>query len=493
MKKLLLTGLIALGLFTVGCSDNDNEPIDNGKPGSDMVGHLTLSLHSGSMSQTRTSEHQPGREVGEGKEIVINNVTVVITDANGAIKEVKTPELATTGGTSTKQFEIQAGTDLKVFALVNNATAIKENDFTGKSITDLVTATTAAEIAGGFKSESFFMTNELSNPVTKENGTDRLSKYLDAGADLTIAAGEQKTVAIAVDRLAARVDDVTTAPNIDGLKGDVNGKVATYLDAVEVVGFVPLNANASMNPIQTWEKIKVQKTVVKPAEDVEGYVLSTPLIDTDTPTTYFFGVDNYKEDNAEGIGIKDLTKVGDYVKKAYVTENRPTITGHSNPDIYWTSPKRGATTGVIYRVQAKLNGNNAETFYVYADNIYAKGQEAELNKELAKAGVTLPDGQTEFSIEEYRAANVRVYENGVMYYTYMIKDNNTKYQLDGKDYYGVFRNSIYKLNVTTLSKLGDDVPEGDKDKEDPVDPENAYLTVIVNVNDWVLNTIDIPF
>jgi hypothetical protein len=78
-------------------------------------------------------------------------------------------------------------------------------------------------------------------------------------------------------------------------------------------------------------------------------------------------------------------------------------------------------------------------------------------------------------------------------------DPNTAHQYNGYNYYGVFRNSVYKLNINSFSGLGDDVPGGGTvDPSEPGDPGNpsintdeAYIQVSVTVNPWVLNTIHI--
>lgn len=88
-----------------------------------------------------------------------------------------------------------------------------------------------------------------------------------------------------------------------------------------------------------------------------------------------------------------------------------------------------------------------------------------------------------------------------MYYSYFIKDPNTLHTYGGDDYYGVFRNSVYKLNVNSIKDLGDDVPGGGTvDPNEPGEPENpdidteeAYIQVTVTINPWVLNVIDIDF
>ena len=57
------------------------------------------------------------------------------------------------------------------------------------------------------------------------------------------------------------------------------------------------------------------------------------------------------------------------------------------------------------------------------------------------------------------------------------------------NYYSVMRNTVYKLTVTKLQRIGTDIPGGwnpDTDPTDPVD-EPTYLQVRCMVNPWVLS------
>ena len=103
-------------------------------------------------------------------------------------------------------------------------------------------------------------------------------------------------------------------------------------------------------------------------------------------------------------------------------------------------------------------------------------------------------------ISKFRAKyNIKVYTDGIMYYTYYIKDQNYKQveETGGQqpvNYYSVMRNTVYKLTVTKLQRIGTDIPGGwnpDKDPEDPVDPTNVYMVVEAQANPWVVSSKDI--
>lgn len=449
-------GAIALGLFATSCSNNDEveDPAIGG--GDDLKGYLTLQIANPEMPSARTGDWTPGRIPGTTEENAINDVTVVLTNATGQITDVVSTAILS--GTTTKKFEVAAGSH-KVYALVNNpgiATIVA-----GQNIAQVIDNATVAEITSGFKGGKFFMTNAQH---------DKTKSVLDAGVDVSISAGQEKLATIAVDRLAARIEDATGKVAITGLPDDQEA----IMDSVKVIGFVPMNLNPAMNIIQTWGTANVGGT-----NDPEvNEILQTP-----TPSSYLLPASTYMTANSDGIGLTDLTAEPQFVKKVYVTENRPAVERNS----FGLTAKRGETTAVIYRVVAYKGGNPLPTFYTYNDVVYTTRTALDDAFELVGEDISA------LSIQDLRAKNIKVYENGVMYYTYFIKDPNTNYQLGTDNYFGVFRNSIYRLNITGIKSLGTDVPEDEKDPEDLVNPEEAYLSVELVINDWVLNTIDIEF
>ena len=83
---------------------------------------------------------------------------------------------------------------------------------------------------------------------------------------------------------------------------------------------------------------------------------------------------------------------------------------------------------------------------------------------------------------------IEVYRQGVMYYRWAISDNAYKPFIASETThtYSVLRNSIYRLNVTKVSEIGKDVPNG-PEPDDPIKNPNFYMNVTVSINPWVLN------
>lgn len=81
---------------------------------------------------------------------------------------------------------------------------------------------------------------------------------------------------------------------------------------------------------------------------------------------------------------------------------------------------------------------------------------------------------TRLSLSAY---GIRTFENGVCYYTYWIKhandgDDNTKGIME----HAIVRNNIYKIQVTGVRDLGDDIPSEEDNK----------LSIVVAVKDWTV-------
>ena len=234
--------------------------------------------------------------------------------------------------------------------------------------------------------------------------------------------------------------------------------------------------------------------------------LQTPLYPGGTSDLvkdqYFHNISEYteitKDINGDIAEIKDLTLTGLTFKAidvpVYTTENRPTILTY---DTNKPTAGSGETTGIIYKMEAQSATGPVGTFYSYSGKIYS-GTTALTDLETAY-GSTI----STLTIPQLRAKGVKVYENGIMYYTYFIKGNNdnTNHLYGTKNYYGVFRNSVYNLKIDNITALGDDVPGGGRvDPEEPEEPGNppidtdeSYIKMTVTVNDWVLNTIGIDF
>lgn len=485
IRNFFLAGLAAVALSA--CSDD--QPVDNG-PASGLKGYITLDITA---PQTKTDGTGQTPETGDPGESNITSVTIVLTNATGAVEEAVTVGLDATAAPTLKTVAAQVTPGAHyVYALVNYAGTTAA--LAGNLITKVIDVAAADDAITGYKDGSFLMVNEYNGAAGAPAG--------GVLATITTAHNSAATalnVPVKVDRVAVKVKDATTTPTITDLTASTS-----LITGVDVIGFVPLNINKQFNLVQKWNAVGSDQ------------VLSTPLFVADgsanISSQYWFNIGEYTELGKTGTTIEsitDKTVAADYAKgPIYMTENRPKYTQLSTNE--YTAGK-GETSAVIYRVQAKGPSGNTPTFYKFLNIITTNL--SDIQSQPTFDGNTIVQSATGVPADfpKLRANGIQVYEDGVMYYTYFIKDVNTNHQLGGKNYYGVFRNSVYSLTVNSIKKIGDDVPGGSvnpvdpdptvpTDPTDPTDPTNppideeeAYITVTVAINPWILNTIGIDF
>ncbi len=204
--------------------------------------------------------------------------------------------------------------------------------------------------------------------------------------------------------------------------------------------------------------------------------------------------------------LTDLTldKEGVFDSDAvYTLENRPEFLYTQN--LNELTSGMAVTTGVIYHMVA----NGGETFFVYKGKAYTEVEVlakhadfAVYNEETGKVieGESTIDG-VKANFPALRGYGVQVYENGNMYYTYFIEDQNytmlNEQTSESTKYNAVMRNAVYNLSVKSITELGDDIPGGGvidpKNPNPPIKTDKAYIQVEVTVRPWVLNDIEIEF
>ena len=438
-------------------------------------GYLVLTLNDPAFLRvhgtypTRTSGN--GTDFGTEQENKINSVTVVLADEAGVISFVANPSI--TNG-RTEKIRVESGSHY-VYAFVNSPITVSE----GQNINQVFDMATAID---GFKSGSLFMTNERNSSleqagilavVTEENSITNPAR-----------------VVIYVDHVACKIFDETTTPVTTNLATSTGN----FIDGVEVEGFSMLNVNKDFNLIQTWNTNNANGI------SLISEVLSTPFSSTNlVADQYTNNIGSYTtltkdgDGNITGITDKTLEQSNVFKKEPiYIPENRPTIFSF---DANAITAGRGEATGVIYKVQAKSGGNNLGTFYKYKTILSESLTEIQNFPEFKDKTLS------SLSNSELRAAGVRVYEDGIIYYSHFICDSNEAHQYDGNNYYAVFRNTVYKLKINSISKLGYDVPGGaivdpsqTGEAGNPyLDSEEAHMEVSVIINPWIVNIVDIEF
>lgn len=158
---------------------------------------------------------------------------------------------------------------------------------------------------------------------------------------------------------------------------------------------------------------------------------------------------------------------------------------HGNEDLD-KDPDPGDWTAARNGVQTKRAADEYPTFFCYKNQTFSSVKAMlEANQELASKGI----GEAS-SVRDLRNSGIQVFENGYMYYIYWIKDLNYEFAWTGKDdfekhesfrYYAVLRNTFYDLKVSRVTQVGMDLPgreidgdgnviDGERFDKAPIDP-----------------------
>lgn len=499
LSKSLFLAFAGLGLFA--CSNEDNVPsTDNSHSGT----FLTLTLVGTENSDSRTVAGEDGTQPGSTEESTISEAMVLLCDQDGKVLSAKKVNCkSVTGGMETYPVEASVGT-YYVYVIANPGSL---NVSAESNITELKeTISLSTDFATNGK---FLMFSEC-------NGTDKTG-----GQEITVSAENDydnpaKTASpIKLDRLAAKI-------TYKQKEGGVDITAATTqladLTAITFNGFNLVNGIKDFYLQQHWSAAATTTGVSR------INTLLTPEVKNNASDNFYNRWDEFrtitKEDNGSYTAAIDLK--GTYgAGPLYCMENN---SGSTKDNCFATgSDLNGNTTGVIFKATAEVTGSDgsagANCFYAYNGEYFAMlaavqakypgvfddgnpGTNAEAELAAAKAELKAAYGQTDAdakkqAISDFRVKyNIHVYEDGVMYYTHYIEDQNyTAANAGGQQvkYQSVMRNTVYGLTVNSVKNIGDDIPGGwnpDTDPEDPTTPK-TYLVVECQVNPWVLSNYDV--
>lgn len=510
-SKHLLWGLVsAFALSLSACSSDD----DSGNSSSEKAqAYMTLQLVGPQAVQSRTLPGEDGTETGTTEENKITKVQVLLCNSGSSTIAYVYPLTGTaltetSSGAVTKPFEVRTGT-YDVYVVANPKTDLTVGQDVSNVVLDDVTMAT---MTSNYAADNNFMM------FSQCHGTDQVK-----GTSITITEANgydnpATCAAIKLDRLPVKIKSTLDAsPDITGVTTE-----APIITAVSLEGFKLLNGATKTNLQQRWLSPSDSKNT-NIASNPWNNVLHVPAMDgiigptfgyynhitefrTITTTNYGSGIiftavkDLYY--NVDAYGISTTSDI-------YCMENNPSIAGTGTAQV-------GNTTGLVYQIKATVptsDGKAGENcFYWYGTSYFATLEALETayptvftslgttrtaaEGELTAAMLQPRDDQEE-ALSDFRAKyNIKVYKNGIMYYTYYIKDENyvNGDAADAKPYYSVMRNTIYNLTVKALQRVGTDVPGGwnpEISSDDPVDQTKVYMVVEAKVNPWVLNNQDI--
>lgn len=482
MNLLVMSLVSAAALSFSSCSSNDD--LTSGGTQSQANGvYMTLKISGATSHGTRTGVTTPNTtKEGTGAESTITEGMMYIYDGNTCVfRKAITADMFKTAPTPTTAGEtmpikvavtgaITTNKAYNVYFLANNT-----------SVTDPIAATsifTSTTGGANFATDNkFVMFNQ--NDGTKEAAHSTVTFKDENKSEATPAPADE----IKLDRVVARIDNplfAETAKAVNPAAGTTEN-VADVVASFDYKGYAASNLNNSSYVMQNWAD-KFTTLNVKWGETATMYF---------QPKNFFGTL--YKAEN--------LTKFG--TNNTYAFENTTTDVDDA--------------TAVYFQIKANLKDAakatadfKDDTFYRYDGRLYTSIQAIfddaatgaivnpfnllTVDQVLAKIkDATTGKLTTEEELAKFRKTyKIEVYREGMMYYRWAISDNAYKpfVASETTHTYSVLRNSIYSLNVTKISEIGKDVPNG-PEPNDPDKNPNYYMDVTVKINLWVLNTKDI--
>lgn len=482
MNLLVMSLVSAAALSFSSCSSNDDLAGGAGSQSQADGVYMTLKISGATSHGTRTGVATPNTEEnGTVDESTITEGMMYIYDGNTCVfrkvitKDMfKTPPTQTAAGVTNPikvavTGAITTNKPYHVYFLANNTSI---NDPLAAEVSFTASTTGGANYA---TAEKFVMFNQ--NDGTRAAAHSTVT-FTDAAKSKDHPAHAEE---IKLDRVVARIDNPSfaeTAKTVDDAAAGTTKNVANVVASFEYQGYAASNLNNNSYVMQNWDtefktlnvKWGETATYYQPKDEFGTSYKVENLDKFDTSNTYAF--ENTTAD------INDATAV--YFKiKANLTDAAKNTADFEDGTFYRYDERLYTSIQAIF--------DDAETgAIVNPFNLLTVNQVLAMIKAPNTGKLTDEDKLAKFR-EDYK---IEVYREGVMYYRWAISDNAYKPFVAGETThtYSVLRNSIYRLNVTKISEIGKDVPNG----PEPNDPEknpNYYMDVTVKINPWVLNEI----
>lgn len=517
VNKILVLGMLVTSIFA-SCSNEDTA--ENGSKG--LVNgdaYITLSVSGSGIQGSRTTgvNHQNATS----DESKINNLALYLVDHISKTvvfsKDVAAEQLIS----NTAPNPTYTTTPIPVTGVGTGVILDTPYDVyivANKNLNEVAMGTTwdAAKVLKATNSDAsdfyksatggnFAMFNEANTPGVDASGKVTITSTNDSKSNpARVNASGTTILPIKLDRLTAKIQaqDGSASPSGSNLNFEgIKEKQASFISGISMTGYVILNGVQTTYLQQAW------------SGTVAPYVLNTPSSNT------FYGLFTDYATVTPGTTAGTYTKIMDNTSDDQFTKTKdPVYCLENNTEVENSKDKVTNTTGLILKYQVTVDNGSDELagkncFYGYNGQYFAKlsdiqatypnvfGTSAATDLQTAKDLLTDKNGTgngtaTEQSISDFRAKyNIEVFRNGIMYYTYFIKDQNYTDPTVATDnqIYAVLRNTFYDLHVASLLRIGNDIPGGwnPGGPDTPVDHKDYYMQVQVSVNPWVLSSTDI--
>lgn len=488
MNLLAMSLVSAAALSFSSCSNNDDLAGGGTQSQADGV-YMTLKISGATSHGTRTgvTADKTTTENGNEVESTITEGMMYIYDGNTCVfHKVITKDMfqtqpnQTTAGV-TKPIKVAVTGDITtnkeyhVYFLANN-TSVNDPLAAGASF--------AASTTGGadFATEKKFV---------MFNQNDGTKKAAHSTVTFTDAAKSEKSPAAAgeikLDRVVARIDrpsfaeTVTTVTPATDTKTSIN--VADVVAGISYEGFAVSNLNNNSYVMQNWDNnfktlsVKWGEPKYSLPKSTYGTLYNAAGLENfsskENPVSWKYAFENTTTD------VNDATAI--YFKvKVTLTETANTASDFKDGTFYRYDGRLYTSIKAIFDNAAtgEISNPFTETSSITPADVVAKISDAD-------GKLTTDEAKLAQFRETYK---IEVYRQGVMYYRWAISDNAYKpfVASETTHTYSVLRNSIYRLNVTKVSEIGKDVPNG-PEPDDPIKNPNFYMNVTVSINPWVLN------
>lgn len=520
MKNLFLTGLIGLGVFS-SCS-NEGDPtkdvtLNEGEAYAQIVLNMT---DSRTASRAPEGSNTGSTDTGTESEYNVQDLTVVLADANNYIQAIYAADLKTGGSDNsnraTEPFKVPAG-QYKVYVLANyesSKEAFSQSLAVGTQFDQAFEIKDASKLN---QTGKFLMTNDDLLESVTDFTTDASDTEVDD--DLSKETQSPETVHLVkvnIERVVAKVELDQTKTTLDVI--DEN---KTEIADAELQGGALINLNKYMYMVRdakaTNNKPSTASTWIYP----EDYNYSKVLDGTSEGEDAWLAA-NFSNPTASSF-TKDLTSATFYCPEntmsaeaqqngqttgvVYKVKYTPAATAYtelakdaiSTYDQIFTAilaledgTKDSEITDDIFSTSEDENG----TFFTYNNLIFKNKKAAILYKSIAEAtgssinekataannAFTSNKGKT--SETDLDGIKVYKYSDGISYYTAWVKHNPDGGNMEeGK--FGVVRNHWYVLTVNSISGLGYHKPTFEN-PEDPDDPTVSNIQVAATIKPWTI-------
>lgn len=488
MNLLAMSLVSAAALSFSSCSSNDDLAGGGTQSQADGV-YMTLKISGATSHGTRTgvTADKTTTKNGEVDESTITNGMLYIYDGSTCVfHKVITADMFKTAPTQTTAGEtkpikvavtgaITTNKAYNVYFLANNT-----------SVNDPIAATsifTSDKGGANFATaNNFVMFNQNDGTNKAEHSTVTFTD--DAKSEATPAAATP----IKLDRVVARIDNpsfaetVTTVTPATDTKTSIN--VADVVAGISYEGFAVSNLNNNSYVKQNWDS-KFETLNVKWGAEPKYYLPKSDygtlynaeglenFSSKENPVSWKYAFENTTTDVDEATAVYFKVKVA-------LTETAMTASDFKDGTFYRYDGRLYTSIKAIYDDAATgaISNPFTETNSITPADVVAKISDTD-------GKLTTDEGKLAKFRQDYK---IEVYRQGVMYYRWAISDNAYKPFIASETThtYSVLRNSIYRLNVTKVSEIGKDVPNG-PEPDDPVKNPNFYMNVTVSINPWVLN------